>query len=320
MRGPAYRALPRDANAWVIEDLVPVGGLVNFFAPPKAAKSFAALGMALAVAHPSTAYWADRFAVHKHGPVLIVQLDTPRQIWGDRMAAIAAAGYDDSNIFTVDLEHTPTMLFDIMNRTDQAWLRAEITNAQPVLIVIDTLRDLHRGDENDATVMMNAIGELKKVVNGIATVLISHTRKGSKDGEVDADTLIDNARGSSSIAGKMDNLIQICSASRLAWKGRKGQGEWKFARDPHTGLLVDATPKGELEILRIKEQMRLTPEASDRRIAKDVAALLALPDARVETLRKKVASLRLGIEPDPYEGWTAGAASRAASTPSGEAA
>jgi RecA-family ATPase len=104
-RGPDYVKLPRAPHKFIIQDLVPTGGLVNIYGKPKSHKSFAALGMAQAVAQ-GLPDW-NGYPVHIHGPVAYLQVDTPREEWADRFDVAIALGQDTSNIWIADMLTVP---------------------------------------------------------------------------------------------------------------------------------------------------------------------------------------------------------------------
>src|SRR5688572_17453980 len=76
-----YIKLPRKPSKWLIEGLIPVG-YTNIYAAPKSGKSFLALGICEAIVCAEPTYF--HFPVHVEGPVAYLQVDTPREEWGDR--------------------------------------------------------------------------------------------------------------------------------------------------------------------------------------------------------------------------------------------
>jgi hypothetical protein len=83
-------------------------------------------------------------------------------------------------------------------------LSNEIAKLRPVLAVIDPLIELHRGDENDARAMADAISPLRDLArrHECAFLIVHHRRK--SPGPVG-----DTVRGSSAIFGAVDGVIVV---------------------------------------------------------------------------------------------------------------
>lgn len=236
----SYLALPRDPQQWVIQHLIPVGGLTNIYGKPKAGKSFAALGMAHAVSADEPEWLG--FAVMKHGPVAYLQIDTPRGEWAFRILKMKEAGLDISNMFVADMSLAP-FPFDILDTTKQEWLRQQMDTLKPVLVIIDTIRELHGSDENDSTAMRNVVTSLVAACRPAAVVLLSHSRKDNMFTAAGGDDLMSDARGSSYVAGRMDVVIKMTTngkhASGMTYKGRSvGQGRVVVKQSEDTGLIL----------------------------------------------------------------------------------
>lgn len=230
LNGDAYRALPRTPETWIVEHLLPTGGLFNLYGAPKGGKSWGALQLAVAIAS-GDGEWLT-FPVHTHGPVLYLQLDTPRSLWAARLDAIAALGMDLSNVYFSDIGTMPYP-FDILTEQTtyntvgkittfpcQAWLRAQVDAIKPVVVIIDTLRELHKGDENDSGQMANVMSALVAATSPSAVCLISHSRKENLAlPENERENLLQDNRGSNYIAGRMDGIMRV-SNKRLLYQSR----------------------------------------------------------------------------------------------------
>lgn len=194
-----YATLPRPQVQWIVEGLLPKPGMVMLMGPPKAGKSFLALDVAVRIArgqpvlgHPSHA-----------SRVLYLQLDTSEQIWRDRILALDKTGYDidPPNLVMVHPEDEIRPV-NIMTIAGQSWLQTALTTARPDLVVIDVLREIHTGDENDSTEMKRVFDELMKRLAGRSVLFVHHTRKIPDDASRIDPVAV--ARGSSYITGKMD--------------------------------------------------------------------------------------------------------------------
>jgi RecA-family ATPase len=243
--GMDYLSLPRAPQTWVIKDLLPVSGKLNIYGPPKIGKSFAALGMALAVAngHPD---WLG-LPIETPGPVAYLQIDTPRSLWtAEYLEKILSHGHDISNIAFADSEIAPYP-FDILG-AGHLWIKSALEALiidPPVMVIVDTLRDAHAGDENDSAVMRNVLTTLLASVRSVephpALVILSHQRKMGQD---QVSNLMSDNRGSNYIAGNMDAIMRVEDKAvvfQSRSKGmthiqtqREGCGLWRLAQDVPT--------------------------------------------------------------------------------------
>lgn len=270
--GSDYLSLPRDPQPWVIKHLIPTSGLTNIFGKPKAGKSFAALGMAVAISTGATDWLG--FPVHKSGPVAYLQVDTPRGEWAGRIARLQDNRLDISNIYFCDMLMTPAYPFDILNGPQQEWLKKHLAIIEPVVVFIDTLREIHGVDENDSTPMKNVISQLVAACLPAAIVLVSHSRKDTALTSAGGDDLMNDARGSSYVPGRMDTIIKVTQTG-LLYKGRSiGQGRTEIKQDPDTLLpLLDgeAAIYRELIVNRCTIMRGENPTVSVNVIAEDIA-------------------------------------------------
>lgn len=198
-------ALPREERTYLVHPLLPVGGAINIFGAPKTGKSFAALQLMAAVASGKPEWMG--LSIPTHGPVLYVQLDTPNTLWLERLEIMQSMGIDFSNMHFInrDDEGTP-FPFNILNPVHARQLKTEVERITPVAVVIDTYRESFSGSENDSDIAQQVVAELTAVTRPAALVLISHT---AKENAENPRTLVDAARGSSYIAGRMDGLMWV---------------------------------------------------------------------------------------------------------------
>lgn len=219
---PAYCALPRSPETWIVEHLCPVSGLLNLFGAPKGGKSFLAMQLAAAVSDPSINDWMS-FPIRTHGVVLYLQLDTPRSLWGQRMDQFSGLGFDLSNVYVADAEQAPYP-FDILGTlrdpVSPSWtyLRDQVIAHKPILVIIDTLREIHSGDENKSDQMHNVMANLISACHPSAVCVISHSRKDNVMApEGQRENLLDDNRGSNYISGRMDGIIRTVSTTRKTY-------------------------------------------------------------------------------------------------------
>lgn len=234
----AYLQLPRAPQPWIIDKLIPVGGLINLFGKPKTGKSFLALSLAQAIVD-GRPDWCG-YEVNQPGPVAYLQIDTPREEWSSRLDRIKFSTVGANRLWIADMYQVPEFPFNILNpaQTELAWLKQSIAAINPTLTIIDTLREVHGGDENDSTTMRNVIAHLVEACRPSAILLISHARKDSMLTASGDDDMMDQGRGSSYVAGRMDVVMKL-TQKRLMFKGRAtGQTIESVIQDPTTGLIL----------------------------------------------------------------------------------
>jgi RecA-family ATPase len=287
VRGHNYLELPRDPQPWVIQSVLPVGGLVNVMGKPKLGKSFLGLGLACAVADPAVHEWMG-YAVQKHGPVLYIQVDTPRSFWAARVKNLAEHGYNIDNIWWVDSLLAPYP-FDMMSLELVNELKQRIQEVQPVLVVFDTLREIHQLDENDSTEMKRVLTNIIYSVRGTdaTIVFISHTRKENASFSTGGkklsyqDDLMTDGRGSSYIPSRMDVIMKL-TEKRLMMKGRGlAHVTIKVQQDASGMIVQDKDKERQDSNIRKVLGMELSP--------KETAQVLAsMEDIDIEAARTRL--------------------------------
>jgi RecA-family ATPase len=216
-----YLSLPRDHNMWVIKPWLPIGGKCLIYSSAKTGKSSLAMQLAHAVSG-NAAEWMG-FPVVTHGRVIYIQIDTPRSTWAGRIDTMRTNGFvfNNPNLAIVDTEFLGEELKcfppDILQPVNVEKFGQLIHAYAPVdLVIIDTLRKFHSGDENSSTAMTAVMNNIKKVCYPAAIVLISHDSKPQPD--VDRE-VISGHRGSTAVVAEMDGIIQL-SKTRLKYAGR----------------------------------------------------------------------------------------------------
>lgn len=294
VQASSYLDLPREPQPWVVDKLIPVGGLVNVFGKPKSGKSFLMLGVIEAIANRSEAW--EGFAIRKHGPVAYLQVDTPREEWATRVTRMDWASPEAAErVWIADMWQVPQFPFNILNPqgTEVQWLKDNLAIIQPVVVVIDTLREIHGGDENDSTVMRNVIANLVGACRPAAIVLVSHSRKDSVMTTMGEDDLMDQQRGSSYVSGRMDVIIKV-SPKRLTFKGRAtGQLHYPISQDEKGFIRVERENTDAFEDA-FQVAIARTPDASDNQLSESIALLAGLSQSAAY---RKVRARRKGYSP-----------------------
>jgi hypothetical protein len=255
-----YLTLECKGGIWVLEDVLPVGGSLNIYGDPKAGKSMLAAQIASGVATPSV-HEVVGIPILQHGPVVYFQMDTPRAIWQARFLNLKHKGYPFQHVYMGDRQMTPYP-FDVQLEGG-AWLGAQFKElpVYPVLVIIDTTREVHNGNENSSDVMKHVVDQIEHAAKPAAVIYISHARK--KHGD-EPSNLIGDARGSSYIPGRMDaNMkmdLQGAPGPSIIFSSRTAsEARYQLGKDPVDGELhladkiaaaarglVQADPDGDL--------------------------------------------------------------------------
>lgn len=277
-----YLALPHAPEAWVVQDLLPTGGSINVYGKPKAGKSFLCLQMAEAIADPAIPEFLG-YPVLTHGPVVYLQVDTPRGMWRERIIRFfTSKGRPLNNVYFADKEVVPYP-FDVADKlgANRKWLSDALQEVKPLVVFIDTLREIHTGDENDSGHMQGVVNSIAEACRPAAIVLISHSRKSTPDGAHD---LMNESRGSSYTAGRMDCIMKVLP-EKLYFQGRSiPETILAVKADPLFELADTITPKlveiighnshlgmSGLVPIVLKELPTLSPEAARSRLRRLIA-------------------------------------------------
>jgi len=204
LTGDEYLALPRSRQRFLIEPLLPESGALLVYGAPKTGKSYAVLQMLTCLA--SGIPWLG-FPTHPaNGPIVYIQLDTPRGTWLSRVDKLVKAGHPVNLLHQADRETLETFPFDILDPSHFHLLKSTLDTINPSVVVFDTLRECHSGESNDDTSMRNVVGELVKATFPSALILVHHDRKPNHDRPND---LMNDARGSQYLTGRMDGVIRF---------------------------------------------------------------------------------------------------------------
>lgn len=208
-----YLKLPRPDNVWIWEGIIPVSGAALLYAKQKTGKSFLALQLCEAVADPNINNFLGQ-AIQHHGDVFYIQLDTPRGLWVTNYIKNVKSPDAKRNIYVTDkeVENIPVP-FDIRTKDAQQWVRAAASKINPALVVIDTLRRMHRCNENDNTEMAIIYDTFVDLTKPAAMLILGHEKK------VQAEGVDPSARGATSVTGAVDCIIHM-TKKRLKFEAR----------------------------------------------------------------------------------------------------
>lgn len=269
LSGSDYLAQPRNAETFLIEPLLPLGGAMTIYGDPKVGKSYA--GIQLAVAIVSGHEWLG-FPVRQRGKVVYVQLDTPRSLWADRLDQLREGGVCVESIHFADRETLNTWPFDIMNPEHFQVLSSALAAIQPVAVIIDTLKETNQVEENSNTESQKVVAALTAATQPAALILIHHGRKPNPE---HPDEIRTGARGAGYLVGKMDAIVHFGKKSihyigRAIEEGsvrldRLDNGFWALQTDETDKLIegILAGPGSQSEMARqLGQRIGRSEEAS----------------------------------------------------------
>ena len=182
---------------WLVDTILPAGGLVALYGQPGEGKSFVALDLALSVA--SGKPWLSQFPVQA-GYVVYISAEGGTGIGKRVQAWITARGVSPANLpiawliesipIYADSEQMHVLLKRISTEIDVA----------PTLVVVDTLARCFDGDENQQEDMGRFIAGIDTIRHTFkATVLVVHHTR--LDGE--------RERGNTAFRGAADAMIGL---------------------------------------------------------------------------------------------------------------
>ncbi len=173
-------AAPDPARRWLVEGLWSRAGVGILGGPPKCAKSWLALDIALSVATGTACL--DAFEVLEPGDVLLVMAEDAPEIVRARLEAICthrALSIENAPVHLV-LAHALRLDLD----RDRDRLRATIARMKPRLLVLDPFVRLHRLEENHAGDVSGLLGWLRTLSreHDLAILVVHHARKNGSSG------------------------------------------------------------------------------------------------------------------------------------------
>lgn len=163
------------AGKWLVEGLWSWRAVGVLGGPPKSAKTWLAVDLALSVA--SGTKTLEAYPVPRPGRVVFFAAeDAPARI-RERFAAVATRRGLSLKSLDLHLLDVPALRLD--DEGDQARLGQTIKTLRPRLLVLDPLVRMHRSDENSATEISGLLSFLRRLEREeeVAVLLVHHTRK-----------------------------------------------------------------------------------------------------------------------------------------------
>lgn len=187
-------ALPEPT--WLIDTIMPAGGLVGLYGPPGVGKSFVAVDLAMSVAsgrswqgHPVTQGYV-LYVSAEGGSGMGKRIAAWLQVRGVKPADAYAAWVTEPVFINLESDGMAALMDRIINEL----------NAIPSLIVLDTLARCFDGDENQQEDMgrfIAGVDRLRKEFDA-TVIIVHHTRL---DGE--------RERGNTAFRGAADTMLSL---------------------------------------------------------------------------------------------------------------
>jgi len=216
---------------WLVPNAVPAGAINFIVGKPGASKSWAAYDLACAVVQRRDWMGLGVPTVNEGASVFILNFDNPHSECARRFLRLGLTAADNLWVHSWGA-HTPPEPFPAVLQLPDAFepLEAMVYAKRPVLIVVDSLRQAHTGDESSSQEMALIMAQLKRfAAYGAAVVIVHHTRK--NDGAM---------RGSTEIEATADSIADVekedAQVSLVSWRKTRG---WDMAESTITIRLID---------------------------------------------------------------------------------
>ena len=237
-----YRTMTRPHMEWLVKGLIPRPGYIFLTGEPKCGKSYLALQLALCIAQGSpflghqtrtaTSTHSDTLP-QKQNHVLYLQLDTSEMVWRERLEGLQDQLVDISGPVLMPHPDSVPGRVNVLDQSSRDWLQALIAAADPALVIIDILRQIHNADEDSSTEMKKVFDELDILLKGRACLFLHHAPK--LHPEFGPIRVVNSLRGSSYMAGHAD-AIWLLNDGYLHVESRFGSSERIWVQRRKSGL------------------------------------------------------------------------------------
>jgi len=275
---------PLDAP-WLVRSLWPASAVGLIGGPPKCAKTWLALDLALSVASDTPCLGA--MEVDSPGTALLYLAEDSLQNVRARVQGLC--DHRGLNLRRVDLHliTAPSLRLDLDQDTQR--LSATVEKLRPRLLLLDPFVRLHRSDENDSGAISAILADLRTLQRSfdVAIVLVHHARKNGRGPQGYA------LRGSGDLYAWGDAYAYLSrreTAFRLSFEHRSHP-----ATDPLALKLVSRADGSAAHLEIARDQFLSAPAPLEALAEREiVAAGAALTRAQLRA-RLRVNNQRLGV-------------------------
>lgn len=248
------------APPMLIKDLIPEGSLIAITGPSFSGKTFVALELARAVAFNTP--FMHRWPVISSGNVLLIESDSPKWDTGlalramlkDDMTRLSAQTNGSYRLDALKIAWHPFLNIQQSLDTDKIintalslyttlgwWGTQEKTFEGCHLLIMDTLRRIHQGDEDSSTEMNKILFEIDRIRKRTSSTIafLHHEPKSART----------PLRGSNVIEGNCDFVIRVTKKKGLSKASFiKGRGELLAESTPDFKFSISKTKGGRKEV------------------------------------------------------------------------
>lgn len=208
-------AEPEEQVSWVVEDMLPVGGLSILIAKPKVGKTTLARQLILNVSRGEDFLGLPTAS----GPVIYISLEDKRSEVRNHFRLMGADGSENLSIFVGAAPEEATK-----------WVEAEIKRIHPILIVIDPLFRFARVSDVSAyaevTTAFDPLLHLARKYS-VHLMCVHHARKSEGEGG-------DVSLGSTAIFGSVDTMIVLKKSKGV----RTIETHQRYGKDIESSILT----------------------------------------------------------------------------------
>ena len=188
-------------HSWLIDHLIPIGGITCISGRPKVGKSLFSLFLAVCLARGKKLF--NQFQTLQSN-VLYISKDEPASLTQSRLKKMTSETTDN---FPITFLTEGLLSIEINEHMQQ--LKKIIDKNKCSVVVIDSFRRIFKGDENSSQVINDVQKQLRQLLDlGITVIFIHHHGKEGFFKRSGGDKL----RGSSDILAMLDSLIFVESA------------------------------------------------------------------------------------------------------------
>ena len=277
--------VPRPTDdPWLVRSLWPASAVGLIGGPPKCAKTWLALDLALSVA--SNTPCLGTLTVESPGPVLLYLAEDSLQSARARVEGICEHRRLDLRRADLHLITVPSLRLD--QDHDKHRLSATVEKVRPRLLLLDPFVRLHRSDENDSGAISAILADLRTLQRrfDVAIILVHHARKNGRGPQGYA------LRGSGDFYAWGDAYAYLSrrdTAFRLALEHRSHP-----AADPLALKLISRTDGSATHLEIVGDSMPSAPPSLEALAQRELASAGAALTREQLRARLKVKNQRLG--------------------------
>lgn len=208
---------PRTPTQWLVNGIIKASSITALVGDPGSGKTYAILDLAICVATGNK--WLNKPV--QPGPVLWIDVESGKNRMDDRLESIMK-GHDLTSESEIPFWYLTSSdkQFDLRKADDIRLLQEAIQKVNATLCIIDALADIMPGaDENSVKDVQLLFIPLRQLADktGCSFLLIHHNNKGG------------SYRGSTAIAGSVDQLIQVTrEGNELRFASKKARDSEPF--------------------------------------------------------------------------------------------